>query len=150
MKNLAIVFAVLLLTMAPRTSAQDAQRLERKFPKLEAYAATPDVLLLARYAADGQFCELVMQPRHWVRKTMRVDPTLSQKEIVTLVEDLVPESQRGKKDAELSSGMLVISGATFSSTVKYEKMNIIFAGSSKELGAPTIALVEWPERHCDK
>jgi hypothetical protein len=81
-----------------RTAATQNQRqLKQKYPKLNAYAVRPNILLTVQYASDGQVCEMVLEPRRWTDEKVVLASTLSEDETIPVVEEMVSESERGKK-----------------------------------------------------
>src|SRR5215475_15584208 len=94
-----VAFLMLLATLG---TAQTQGQLEDKYPKVNAYLVRPKILLTARYSTDGLVCEMVLQPVRWTGDAMLLFP-LSEEETIRIVEEIVSESERGKKlDGEFS------------------------------------------------
>ncbi|MBO0910324.1 MAG: hypothetical protein J2P13_00915, partial [Acidobacteria bacterium] len=91
--TITVVFVMLLITLG---AAQMQRQLEEKYPKVNAYLVRPKILLTARYSADGRVCEMVLQPVRWTGDTILLLP-LSEEETIRIVEEIVPQSARGKK-----------------------------------------------------
>jgi hypothetical protein len=77
-------------------AAPEQRQLEEKYPKVNAYLVGPNILLTARYSADGLVCDMALQPVRWTGDTVLLFP-LSEEETIRVVEEIVPESERGKK-----------------------------------------------------
>ena len=54
---------VLLLTLVVAALGQTSSDLSAKYPQVTAYKVRPDVLMTARFAADGQVCEMTVEKR---------------------------------------------------------------------------------------
>jgi hypothetical protein len=60
-----------------------------------AYKLRPDVLMTARFAADGQVCEMTIEKRETTDTGIRFGDSFSEKEVQGLIDDLVPQNERG-------------------------------------------------------
>ena len=60
-----------------------------------AYKLRPDVLMTARFAADGQVCEMTTEKRETTDTGIRFGDSFSEKEMQGLIDDLVPQNERG-------------------------------------------------------
>jgi hypothetical protein len=54
---------ILLLTLAVTALGQTSAELRAKFPQITSYKVRPDVLMTARFAADGQVCDMTLEKR---------------------------------------------------------------------------------------
>jgi len=77
-------------------AAQTQRQLEEKYPKVSAYLVRPNILLTARYSSDGRVCEIALQPVRWTGDTVLLFP-MSEEETIRVVEEIVPDNERGKK-----------------------------------------------------
>ena len=140
-----VVVAMFLLTMG---AAQTQRRLEEKYPKVNAYLVRPNILLTARYSRDGRVCDMALQPVRWTGDTVLLFP-LSEEETVRVVEELVPESERGKRKGGLLDDKLsVFAGHSINTPYTYENITIEFAGTTDKGGADMVAVVTWNGRSC--
>src|SRR5437588_2590527 len=76
---------------------QTAADLAGKYPAVSAYEVRPGVLLTAKYAENGQVCELVLEARHYqtpgkVELSSIIPPKLED----SLIDELVPMAERGE------------------------------------------------------
>ena len=125
-------------------AAQMQSQLDEKYPKVNAYLVRPKILLTARYSTGGLVCEMVLQPVRWTGDTILLFP-MSEEETIHVVEEIVPESERGKKlDAVFSR----ITGHGVETTYRYEKITVNFAGTTDKGGADLVAVVTWRDRSC--
>jgi hypothetical protein len=61
------IFALLLtLGLAVPVLGQTAADLGTKHRRLNAYEVGPDILMTAPFAADGQVCEMALEPRRYL------------------------------------------------------------------------------------
>jgi hypothetical protein len=92
----AFTITVVVVFLTTFGGAQTQHQLEEKYPKVNAYLVRPNILLTARYSTDGRVCEMALQPVRWTGDTVLLFP-LSEEESIRVVEEIVPESERGKK-----------------------------------------------------
>jgi hypothetical protein len=143
-----VVVVMFLTTLG---AAQTQRQLEEKYPKVNAYLVRPNILLAAKYSTDGRVCEMALQPVRWTNDNTVLLFPLSEGETIRVVEEIVPESERGKKlggllgtDAKLS----VYHGHSFTTPYTYEKITVNFAGTTDKGGADMVAVVTWRDRSC--
>jgi hypothetical protein len=147
-KTTSLIGIAISLFIASAVAAQTRQQIEQKYPKVNSYLVRPNILLTARYTSDGQPCEIVLQPLRWTGDTVLLFP-LSEEETIRVVEEIVPENQRGKKQGGLFGEMVsVYSGQSFTTPYYYEKMTINFVGNAGKDGSVMVALVTWRDRSC--
>ena len=142
-----VVFVVFLATLG---AAQTQGQLEEKYPKVNAYLVRPNILLTARYSADERVCEMALQPVRWTGDTVLLFP-LSEEETIRVVEEIVPESDRGKKLGGLlgtDDKVSAFHGHSFTTPYTYEKITVNFAGTADKGGANMVAVVTWRDRSC--
>src|SRR5437867_687452 len=75
-------------------NGQTALDLSAKYPAVNAYEVRPGVLMTAKYAANGQACEMTLQ-RYYSPKQTDADSTISAKLEDELINELAPEVERG-------------------------------------------------------
>jgi hypothetical protein len=119
--------------------------------------------MTARFAADGQVCEMALEPRRYLdrEKTIVSEDTLSRDRLQELIDELVPEAERGKREADPLEGSSSISGGSTFSFFYYEKITVTLYGS---IGQPIVenrvikgvtrgireelAIIKWRNRTC--
>ena len=141
---------VLVVFLATLGAAQTQRQLEGKYLKVNAYLVRPNILLTARYSTDGLVCEMALQPVRWTGDTVLLFP-LSEEETIRVVEEIVPESERGKKLGGLLGTHDKVSafhGHSFTTPYTYEKITVNFAGTTEKGGADMVAVVSWRDRSC--
>ncbi len=133
------------------SAAQTQRQLEEKYPKVNAYLVRPNILLAARYSADGRVCEMALQPVRWTGDNTVLLFQLSEEETIRVVEEVVPESERGKKLGGLlgtDDKVSAFHGHSFTTSYTYEKITVNFAGTTDKGGADMVAVVTWRDRSC--
>ncbi len=143
----AVVVFVFLATLA---ATQTRLQLEEKYPKVHAYLVRPNILLTAKYSTDERICEMSLEPVRWTGGTVELFP-LSEEETIRVVEEVVPENERGKRRGGLlgtNDKLSVFSGHSYSTPYTYENMTVIFAGTTDKGGADMVAVVTWRDRSC--
>jgi hypothetical protein len=141
---------VLVTFLTTLGHAQTQSQLETKYPKVNAYLARPNILLTAKYSGDGQVCSMALQPVRWTGNTVELFP-LSEEDAIRVVEEIVPESERGKKLGGLlgtDDKVSAFHGHSVTTPYTYEKITVSFAGTTDKNGADMVAVVSWRDRSC--
>jgi hypothetical protein len=149
-KLASLVIAVLLLHTA--NSGRDKFA---KYKPVEAYEIRPGILMMPRYSADGQICEIGLEKLHYSPEKIRLDSSLTRKEIYQVFDELVPSNERGPKPQELlEQGMASFSGRGVVSDEEYQNVSIQIYGNVSHAGkkAATMdevtATLKWKNRNC--
>jgi hypothetical protein len=145
----ALIAAVAVMFLPTMGLTQTQRQLEEKYPKVNAYLVRPNILLTARYSSDGRVCEMALQPVRWTGDTVLLF-SLSEDETVRVVEEIVPETERGKRKGGLfgAEKLSVFTGHAMSTPYIYENITIDFAGTTEKGGADMVAVVTWNNRSC--
>lgn len=149
----ALVGLALLSTLiSANASAQTETQLDQSYPKLKVYSVRPHISLTARFARDGQVCEMVLEPRRYDEERVVLLSNLPEQETVSAIEEVVPESDRGKR---LEGGGFSkwlksdIRGGFITTTYRYEKMTIQIYGTVRNKDSDSmVAVVKFPGRSC--
>jgi len=122
----------LLIPIGDEQSGAQIEHPFERYKAVEAYEIRPDVLLMPRYASNGQVCEIGIEKRHYSPEMIR-HGDLSRREIDEIVAELVPLADRGAKSNILAGNELIATvGNSITTTVDYEKVTIeIYAWSVK-------------------
>lgn len=129
-----------------------------KYKKVEAYQIRPGVLMMPRYTANGEVCEIGLQRQVYSPEVVRLYPSLSQDEIDSAVDELAPSGERGQR-SEIFGGRDIIleDGAGITTTQDYENLTVytlapVFRGHCTKNEICTegnIAIViKWKNRKC--
>jgi hypothetical protein len=76
---------------------QTAAELSAKYPPVSAYEIRPGILMTAKYADDGQVCEMVLEVRHYrTPEKVELSSVIQPKLELGLIDELVPTAERGE------------------------------------------------------
>src|ERR1700722_4808792 len=95
-----------------------------KYKPVEAYEIRPGVLMMPSYSGDGQVCEVGIQKRNYSPEIVRLDSSLSRKEIDEIFDELVPANERGPKSNNILGRLSVVDGISSTETVDFENVYI--------------------------
>lgn len=119
-----------------------------KYKRVDAYEVRPGILMMPRYAADGQVCEVAIQRDHYVGEVTELDSTLPRKVVMQIFDELAPPAERGpltinKEFARLS----IYGGNTVASFLDYKNVSLDISGSASSPG-DIVAVIQWKHRTC--
>jgi hypothetical protein len=152
--RLALCAFVTLATLIPvRALAQTEGQLDQIYTKLKVYAVRPNISLMAKFGGDGRVCEMALEPRRYDGDKVTLLSNLPEQEIVDIIEEVVPESDRGRR---LEGGGFSkwlksdISGDTIFTTYRYENMTIQVSGTIRKKDSERMAAaVTFSQRSCN-
>ncbi len=136
--------------------AATAQERFAKYRRIEAFEVRPDILVMPRYTATNEVCEIGLERLSYTSAHIRLNADLTRQEVIQTLDELVPVNERGKliKDDD----GITIDGQTpiRTTTTEYENVQIRiyaipFSISGIKKGAtmkPLVATVEWKNRKC--
>jgi hypothetical protein len=138
-KLIGLVIAALLLV----PSVNPDRKTFAKYKAVEAYEVRPGLLALPTYSADGL---------HYSPEMIRLDSTLSRKELDQIFEELAPDDERGPK---LGRDLITMSGHGVTTTVDFKNVSLQITGkelsSSAQRGVvedEIVATIRWKLRQC--
>lgn len=155
-----ILFSILAMSLAVSIGGQSPVDLDTKYPVVKAYEVRPGVLMTPRYAGDGQVCEMVLEMRRVTQAGISLAANLTEEEVLKLVEQLVPEDERGKKRMNPSTGKAYNSsfadGDLITVEYSYDSISVEFVrvgilkGSMLMDRCPSdmVAIIKWKKRTC--
>jgi hypothetical protein len=145
--------AILVALISASATAQTASQLEQKYARLSVYAVRPNISLTAKFGNAGRVCEMVFEPRRYDGGKIVLLSNLPQEETVAVIEEVVPESDRGRRlegggfNKWLKSD---IGGGSITTTYRYDNMTIQFHGTiRREDSDSMVAVVTFPQRSCN-
>ena len=126
-----------------------------KYKTIEAYEIRPGILMMPRYSADGQVCEIGLQKLHYTKEKIRLDSGLEHKEINEIFDELVPASERGTESKAFEGSVITRDGASLVTTIDFENVSIqIYGQASPAAGEggtivdEVAAALRWKNRRC--
>lgn len=150
-----LIFSVLGAALLALSTANAARERFSKYKAVEAYEIRPGVLMIPRYSPDGQVCEIALEKLHYTSKKIRLDSSLSRKEIDQIFDELVPNDERGPQPKEpLKRGMTTFEGQGMVSEDEYRNVSIrIYGNTSPASGDGVmvdeiVATLRWKNREC--
>ena len=142
--------AVLLFGMGLMTKQQFT-----KYRSVEAYEVRPGILMLPRFTADDQVCEIGLQRLLYSPDLVRVNADLSRKDIDQVLDELVPTNERGKPVESPVDGLITESGQSMVTSMDFENVVINIYGATAPQGrkggvttSEVVATVKWKKRTC--
>ena len=150
-KLIGLIFAAMFLF----PSANPVDEKFAKYKAVEAYEIRPGVLMMPSYSSDGQVCEIGLEKLHYSPEIIRLDSSLSRKEIDDIFDELVPADRRGPRSKDFGSDLITQGGGGITTTAVFENVTIQIFG--KDLSAPhkreiveddIVAAVRWNNRKC--
>lgn len=150
-KLISMVVAAMFLLP---TTNPDRQKFA-KYRSVEAYEIRPGILMMPRYAADGQVCEIGLEKLHYSPEEIRLESELSRKEIGQIFEEIVPIVERGPKPkGVLEQGMITFSGNGMVDDEEYQNVSIRIYSETTPTGSDAVtadelaATLTWKNRKC--
>ena len=132
-----------------------AQRQFEKYRKIEAYEVRPGILMLPTYTADNQICEIGLERLHYSPDLVRLDSGLSRKQVEQILDELVPEDERGSPSKEVGGSLITQSGKGLTTTMDFEHVSIQFYAAvlssdhkRETVVDEVVATVKWKNRAC--
>jgi hypothetical protein len=140
--------AVLLLATANPVHEQFA-----KYKAVEAYEIRPGVLMIPSYSSDGQVCEIGLEKLHYSPEIIRLDSSLSRKEIDDIFDELVPADERGPRSKDLLGTLITGSSGSQTTNIDFRNVSIqIYCAAVRDKGGITVdevaATLKWKNRTC--
>ncbi len=149
-KLIGLAFATVLLLPSTNT----ARERFTKYKAIEAYETRPGILMMPRYADDGQVCEIGLQKRLYFPEKVSVINDMSRDEIEQTFEELVPASERGSKSAGFQAHQVFQDGSVVTNIFNYENVSLEIDGQrlpSKRhevVEEIVVAIIHWKNRKC--
>ena len=149
-KLIGSAFAAMLLLI----SANPVRETFAKYKAIEAYEIRPGIIMMPRYSVDEQVCEVGLEKLHYSPEIIRLDSTLSSKELDQIFDELAPANERGPK-SDIGGPVIVERGQGMTTTTDYENVTIqIYSAVSRAAGQGGItasdvaATIKWKNRKC--
>ena len=140
--------AVLLLATANPVHEQFA-----KYKAVEAYEIRPGFLMMPSYSSDGQVCEIGLEKLHYSPEIIRLDSSLSRKEIDEVFDELVSADERGPRSKDPIGTLITGSGGSETTNIDFRNVSIqIYGAAIRGKGGITVdevaATLKWKNRTC--
>ncbi|MDE3104774.1 MAG: hypothetical protein KGK08_06335 [Acidobacteriota bacterium] len=151
LKMVALSLAAMLLLETGITTKQQFT----KYRKVDAYEVRPGILMMPRFTADDQVCEIGLQRLLYSPELIRVDSDLSRKDLDLILADLVPADERGKPVKSPLDGLVTEGGHSTVTSMDFENVVIDIYGGTGPQGrkgeiaeSEVVVTVKWKKRTC--
>jgi hypothetical protein len=150
-KLIGLAFAAMFLL----PSASPVRENFAKYKAIEAYEIRPGILMMPRYSINEQICEIGLEKLHYSPETIRLDSSLSRKEIDQVLEELVPANERGARSKDFGGTLITQGGHSITTNTEYENVSIqVYSDASRVSGQSgitaddVVATIKWKNRKC--
>jgi hypothetical protein len=123
---------------------QTAESLAAKYPVVSAFEVRPGVLMTAQYAQDRQVCEIQLA-RHYTPDQPDVKPTIPPELQTQLIDEIIPNDQRGSRIGKWLGNSFVGGGITHEER-NFESALIELDGTVD--GGVEMIEIHWKKRSC--
>ena len=89
-----LITALFALWFTPSLFAQTASDFQKNYAHHDVYELRPGVQMAARFAANGQVCEIRLEPTYFGKD--KVDLRFGISDVESLLNEVIPQSERGK------------------------------------------------------
>jgi hypothetical protein len=118
--------------------------LAAKYPVVSAYEVSPGILMTAKYAEDGQVCEMVLQRRYMPDQT-DADSTISVKLQDRLLDELASPTERGLATSRWLGNSFAAGGITHK---ERDFENVLIEIDGTVSGGDRFVMIHWKKRTC--
>ena len=126
------------------SNGQSSDNLSARYAVVSAYQVRPGILMTAKYAEDGQVCEMVLQ-RHYTPDQTDADSTIPAKLEAELIEELAPAVTRGPAISRWLKNSFVAGGVTHTER-DFENIQVEIDGTVS--AGDKIVVIHWKKRTC--
>ena len=141
----AVSLAALLFLARPQSDKFS------RYKSVEAYEVRPGILMMPRYAEDGQVCEITLEKHHYSSGTANLGSTIPRETFMELVDELVPQSERGQQTMNFGKEYMSAYGGNGVTTfAEYENVSIRIAGiaSPRTIAGDIVGIIQWKKKTC--
>ncbi len=137
----------IVLGIAPIVSAQSSADLSSKYRQITSYELRPGIVMTPKYAADGQVCQMVLEKRQKTDTGIVFGFYFSEKEVKELLDELVPEAERGRNLTKTLNAR--VDGGFVTTDYTYENILVRVYGITRpDPGGNSVVSIAWPKRVC--
>jgi hypothetical protein len=140
-----------LISMLLLASGNPAGGRFSKYRSVEAYEIRTGILATPRYSSDGHVCEIVVERHHFENGVADLHTTISHDELLSVIDELVPASERGSVIETLGReyvSMTTGRGITTSAEYANVSINIFNRTDSGDSAGGIVAQILWKDQHC--
>lgn len=127
--------------------AQTSNGLAAKYPVVVGYEVRPGILMTARYAEDGNVCEMILEKRHYhTRDQIDLSSVIPKKLEDQLIDELAPPAERGQPTSRWLDKDSYVAGGVTHTKRDFENVSVEMDGSVSE--GDEIVVIRWKNRAC--
>jgi hypothetical protein len=122
-----------------------------KYKAVEAYEIRPGILMMPKYAEDGQVCEITLERTNAFSATVNLTPTLPRKTVLELVDELAPVDERGPRTMDFGRDYISQhAGHSVTTFAEWENVAVDIYGRTSTGGGSgdIVAEIRWKKRRC--
>jgi hypothetical protein len=143
-----LVFLLVTLGIGTVVFGQSSADLSAKYRQITSYELRPDVVMTPKYAADGQVCEMALEKRQKTKSGVVFGVSFSEKEVKGLVDEIVPETERGRDLTRALNS--TVDGDFITTEYSYENILVRVYGVTRPApGGDRVITVTWLKRACN-
>jgi len=151
--NKKLTLSLLLLAFTTTSWGQTSTDLNKKYRKITFYELQqPGIVMIPKYADDGNVCEMTVERHQATDNGIILALTFSDQEVKDVIDELVPEPQRGRdlKDSYWEKWLrTTLSGSTTDTEFSYENISVHAYGTVQpEISGNMIIVIKWLKRVC--
>jgi hypothetical protein len=142
---LAAALALLFLSARPQIGKFS------KYKSIEAFEVRPGILMIPKYAQDGQVCEITLETTNVDAPVVNLTPTLPRNTVLELVDELAPVNERGPRTMDFGRDYISQhSGGSVTTFAEWENVAVDIHGRASNRCAPgdVVAEIRWKKRTC--
>ncbi|HEY6252363.1 MAG TPA: hypothetical protein VI685_20605 [Candidatus Angelobacter sp.] len=122
-----------------------------KYKPVEAYEIRPGILMMPKYAENGEVCAITLETTNAFADRINLTPTLPRNTVIELVDELAPVDERGPRTMDFGRDYISQhSGESVTTFAEWENVAVnIYGKASTRCGAGDIvAEIRWKKRTC--
>jgi hypothetical protein len=137
----------LVLGVGTFASGQSSADLSSKYRQVISYELRPGIVMTPKYAADGEVCQMVLEKRQKTDAGIVFGFYFSEKEVKELVDELVPEAERGRNLTKSLNTR--VDGGFVTTEYTYENILVrVFGITRPGPAGDSVVSIAWPKRMC--
>lgn len=157
MLKMSKVISLSIAMLFMLNTAITAQDRFAQYRRIEAYEVRPGILMMPRYTASNEICEIGLERLQYSPTMIRVNADLSREQIFQILDELVPVNERGAPSKDMAGKLITQGGLVQTTNIEYENISIQIYGAQSQLPAKhkneisvneVVATVKWKNRIC--
>jgi hypothetical protein len=130
---------------------QTSNDLTAKYPVATVFEVRPGILMIPKYAENGQVCEMTLEKRHVTPTKTDLGSSMPRELVKQLIDELVPTAERGQPTKQFYKWdyETTIAGNTAFTQADFENVSIEIVGSvSPGDSGDVVVVIHWKKRTC--